>query len=77
MSYKGAESEGGVAMGGAKEEGEEPGHKRHRHREHRKRKKKTPHEEILAFVGREWKDLTVEVRNRCYELSIALCCLYT
>lgn len=58
MSYKGIEEE---EVGGVKEEGEESKRGRRKHRDRRVRNK-SPHEEILVFVGNEWKDLAKEVR---------------
>ena len=45
-------------------QGEEPETQQHRHRNLKsKPKRNLPHEELLLFVGKEWKDLAVEVRN--------------
>lgn len=53
-----------VDMGKGEGEGAEPETQRHRHRKPKvkpKVRKNWPHEELLLFVGKEWKDLTVEV----------------
>ena len=55
--HKGGVGEPGVQEG----EGAEPlDHKQQK--KEKKLRKSLPHEELLLFVGREWKDLAVEVR---------------
>lgn len=60
----GEKGEGQKVRGVASEEREESRHRRRqRHGGERKARKKLPHEEILVYVGKEWKELVAEVRN--------------
>lgn len=61
MSYKGLAGEAGRPEGEGS--GEESGEHKEHHKEPRVKKRLMPHEELLLFVGQEWKDLVVEVSH--------------